>query len=184
MTAKRNPNTGKITASHYFDLGRIGPVTIAADGGSWDALLKYIESEPDNFLSDALEAARSAAAENTLYGRVKKPAGKMAAIRQIAPHLYVELRHWLKRKPLHPVLAESLAHHGIKPDAPGRGTPPGRVLLKMINSAYGKRLAAREYRTFYKNYIQPRLAKTDARHKKAGYPMNHKMLQEVLFPKK
>jgi hypothetical protein len=105
-------------------------------------------------------------------------------IRIIAPHLYVELRYWLPRKPLHPVLAASLAHHGIKPDAKGPGTPPIRVLIKMINSAYGTKIKNDTKRVFYKNYVQPKLEKVKAIHKRAGYPMDHPMFQEVLFPEK
>ena len=185
-------NRGKITVRNRFDLGRIGPVTVAADYKAWAELWQYLEAEPDNFLADMLEVAREAARVNPTE-RIRKATDQAAAGRKLAPHLYVELKHWLPRTLLHPpewkahLLSESLTLHGIKPDAAGPGTPPIRVLLKMINNAYGTRLAMSEYRTFYKNYIQKpkgRLAKVEAMHRKAGYPMNHKRFQEVLFPKK
>jgi hypothetical protein len=174
-------------------LGRIGPVTLAAGGETWAALLEYIIKEPGNFVSDAFEAAVCADGKNTAHGRIRKPAGQSAKARRIAPHLYVELRHWLKRDKkgivfaAHPELDKSLKAHGINPAAGGFGTPSIRVLLKMINAAYGTQYGLKQYRDFYKNYIQKpkgRLAKVEAMHAKAGYPMNHKMFQEVLFPEK
>ena len=182
-------NRGKITVTLRLDLGRIGPVTVAANYKAWAELWRYLEAEPDNFLADMLEAAREAARVNPTE-RTRKVTDQAAKARRIAPHLYVELKHWLPRTLLHPperkahLLSESLARHGINPAAGGVRTPHARVFLKMINAAYGKQYTMSGYRDFYKNYIQPRLARVEAIHKKAGYPMNRRMFQEVLFPKK
>jgi hypothetical protein len=183
VKVRRNPNTKIILTESYFDFGRIGPIRISADGATWERLRKFIEEEPKEFLPDAMKTADAAATVNPILGRPKKETDRNKA-KEIAPHLYVELKYWLKRKPMHSILSTSLAAQGINPASGGIGTPQGRVLFKMINAAYGTKYGMKKYRTFYKNYIQPRLGRVEAMHKKAGYPLNHSMFREVLFPKK